>query len=299
MMVQMYGKPQSELMALLALIDEPDEEIFGKVRNRILDFGNNAMYYLEKDLSLVENETQYNRIEELIEDINYKVVFDRLKKWTKTNRKDLITAWIILSKFLARDVDEEPLKDSFFKIFKDVWLEMNNRLTALEKMKVLNHVIYKVYRFSEFENGNPPTTYIAESFLRFNQGNSLTMGMFYLAIAQRLGLPVFGVNLPQHFILAYVDEHDLIKSAEQYSVEDVLFYINPYNKGAVFTKNEVDLFLDKIKTIPQDSYYKPCNNFEVLHRYIHEVETVWKNEGKIYKATLMNGFYEALNPSNS
>jgi len=46
--------------------------------------------------------------------------------------------------------------------------------------------------------------------------------MLYVLIAQSLKIPVYGIDLPRHFVLAYVDETQLLPEAE------VMFYLNPF-----------------------------------------------------------------------
>ncbi len=284
----------TELVALIGLLDEPDEKIYEKIHKRIINFGTDAIEVLENKMASIRSEIEYNRIEQLIEDIYFNTTFLQLKKWSASDNRDIFTAWNEVSGFLSQNADNKELNDLFFKIYKDVWLEINENLTALEKINVINHILYKVYNFSNPIDDNLPFTYIAEAIIKYKKGNPLTMAMFYLAIARRLGLPVFGIDLPHHFILSYVDEHKKIKFAGSYSANDVMFYINPFNKGAVFTKNEVELFLKHNNIPDNNSYYTPCSDVQVIHRYINEIEPVLKKEGKFHKAELIDKFHNAI-----
>ncbi len=293
-MVETKNRKHSELLALIALIDEPDESVFSSIRNRIMDFGKTALPALEKKLPVVDEELLINRMVELIDDISFNEAAEGLKRWGNTKEKDILKAWVLLSEFLYPDLDKNNLNNSFVRIFKDVWLEINNRLTALEKIKVINHILYKVYSFSGTAENRFPETYLIGNFMQYKQGTPLTMSMFYLSLTQRLRLPVFGVGLPHHFILAYVDEQHRVQRADRYTAEDVLFYINPFNKGVVFTKNEVDLYLQQYNIKPKASYSTPCSNVRVIQRFVTELEQVWKKEGKHRKAARIKGFKNAL-----
>ena len=59
--------------------------------------------------------------------------------------------------------------------------------------------------------------------LESKKGNPISMCVVYMLIAQKLKLPVYGVNLPSLFVLTYK------KGDEQ-------FYINAFNKGLNFFK---------------------------------------------------------------
>lgn len=39
------------------------------------------------------------------------------------------------------------------------------------------------------------------------KGNPLSLSLLYSVIAESLDLPIYGVNLPNHFVLAYLDEN--------------------------------------------------------------------------------------------
>jgi regulator of sirC expression with transglutaminase-like and TPR domain len=80
-------------------------------------------------------------------------------------------------------------------------------------------------------------------------------GYLYQEIAQSLNLPVHGVNLPENFILSYLNTDQLLSSS------DVLFYINPFNGGIVFTREDINTFIKQMNLNNKQEYYKPvCQN---------------------------------------
>jgi regulator of sirC expression with transglutaminase-like and TPR domain len=102
------------------------------------------------------------------------------------------------------------------------------------------------------------------------KGNPISLGIIYIAVAQKLGLPIYGVNLPKNFILAFIDEfYELLGSdASNSNSDNVLFYINPFNHGAVLGKKEIDFFLKQQNIAPEDMFYQPCSNIEIIQRLL-------------------------------
>ena len=49
----------------------------------------------------------------------------------------------------------------------------------------------------------------------------------------------------------------------------VLFYINPFNNGAVFTRREIELFIQQMKFRPEKSFFEPCSNPAIIRRLIN------------------------------
>jgi len=82
--------------------------------------------------------------------------------------------------------------------------------------------------------------------------------------------------------LAYADE---VKEEKISSVNenDVLFYINPFNKGAVFTQREIELFVNHLKLKQNRFYFKPCNNITIVKRLFESMIFSFNKLGYIDK----------------
>ena len=102
--------------------------------------------------------------------------------------------------------------------------------------------------------------------LESKKGNSVSISILYLEIARRLNMPIYGVDLPQNFVLAYVNDDNVLMAKHR-----VLFYINPFNKGIVFTKKDIDAFLKQINEPLRDEYFQVCDNVSVVRRLLSEL----------------------------
>ncbi|NCU32870.1 MAG: hypothetical protein EOM23_08070, partial [Candidatus Moranbacteria bacterium] len=85
----------NELSALISLLDEPDDEIFNQVRERLFSYGNSAIPLLEDawDTSYSNNDVQH-RIESIIHDIQFDAVFKDLSKWRNTPEHQLMAGFM-------------------------------------------------------------------------------------------------------------------------------------------------------------------------------------------------------------
>lgn len=262
------NEKNDELNALISLLDEPNDNIFGQIKDKLMVYGMDAVPHLENAWDNSFDSIIQDRIEDIIHNIQQKDLKKELIYWKENNHYDLLTGFYIVSKYQYPDIDEKEIREQVEIIKRDVWLELNSNLTALEKVKVLNHIIFDIHGFTGNKtNIDAPRNLFLNNLLESKKGNHLSIGIFYTIIAQKLGIPIFGVNLPQHFILAYVDEiHD-----EKLSVaneNEVLFYINPFNKGAVFTKREIEVFIKHLKLKRDNIYFVPSDNKVIIHRLI-------------------------------
>ena len=282
-----------ELEALMRLLDEPSEDIFHTISDRIFAYGPEAIPILEHTWENTFDTIIQHRIEELL----HRIQFDKLKKdmrqWSEYGHHGLMQGAILVAKFQYPDLNEEEVIKKVGQLSHDIWLELNQNLTGLEKVKVINHILFDTHKPS----GNIGAVTAAESFyinnlLDSKKGSPLILGIIYISLAQGLKIPIYGVDLPRHFVLAYTDE--ILVAPRDIPEGDVLFYINPFNRGAVFTKNEIELFIRQLKLERKDSYFIPCDNKTIIRRMINELINVFDQTGNPVKRDEMTELLGAM-----
>ena len=277
-----------ELTALISMMDEPDENVYDRIRQRIIDLGEGALPSLEKAWENAFEEFTRQRIEELINTINFESIQQQLREWVDANQDDLLKGALLLSRYHYHYLDIKRITHDLGQIVQDAWLEMNDRMNPLEKIKVLNHILFEVYKFVPTR---PPQYTLQDYFIHnvidLKRGSSTTLGILYLIIAQSLKLPVYGVNLPYNMVIAFLENNPghYIQDPEN---DPVLFYINPFFKGMVFIRKEIDRFLKDNKIEPQPQYFTPCNNVQILQRLATEMRMMNEIEGESEKVDGMD-----------
>ncbi len=284
----------NELSALISLLDEPDDEIFSQVREKLFSYGNSAIPLLEDawDTSYSNNDVQH-RIESIIHDIQFDAVFKDLSKWRNTPERQLMAGFMIVARYQYPEMNEKLITAKIGKIIQDVWLELNNDLTPLEKVKVINHILFDIHGFMPNKNDiyEPKNSYL-NTLLEIKKGNAISLSIIYMAVSQSLNIPVYGINLPQNFVMAYLDK--MISPVEKISSSNIMFYINAYNGGAVFTRREIDFFLRQINIENDEKYYLPCDNTAIIRRVLNNLIVGYENLGNNDKVGELKKLQKAL-----
>lgn len=278
---------KKEIDALITLLDDPDEDIFYQVKGKLLEYGKEIIPVLETawETQLPENPLFQQRIENIIHDIQFDEVYTGLKNWADRGGNDLLEALLLISRFQYPDLDEEKIRKYVKQMEKDVWIELNQNLTALEKVNVINHILFEVHGFTgNRTNYHAPQNSYLSDVIETKKGNPLSLSAIYLVIAQNLDIPVFGVNLPNHFILAYVDFPMFSKSHISILLDEkehlnILFYINPFSKGIALSKPEVENFIKQLKLKPRAEYYQPCLNITIVKRMLNNLVNSYEKLG--------------------
>jgi regulator of sirC expression with transglutaminase-like and TPR domain len=259
---------KQELRAIITLLEDPDGEIFEAVYQSLMDKGVDIVPDLEKAWEASENSSTQDKLETIIHKIQMNFVNKLLTVWIKGGATDLLEGAYVISKYQYPDLGLFEIQGPIEKIKHDVWLEINDNLTALEKVRILNHIIFDIHKFSANTTNyySPQNSYLNQVILS-KKGNPISLGIIYASVAQKLGLPIFGVNLPKNFVLAYMDEfNELLNPAAK--SDNVLFYINPFNKGAVLGRKEIDYFLKQQSITPDELFYQPCSNTDIIQRLL-------------------------------
>lgn len=283
-----------ELEALISMLDEPDNEMFDQIRGKIFSYGPDAIPTLENAWENAFDDLIQQRIENIIHRIQLDDLYSELHNWSRFGYADLLRGYMLLTRFQYPDLDEDKMIQKIGRISQDVWLELNQNLTALEKVKVINHILFDIHKFKGNKaNIQSPDNYYLNNILDTKKGNPVSLGLIFIIIAQSLKIPVYGVDLPRHFILSYADTY--AEGTETVVEKDkVLFYINPFNKGALFTKNEIELFIKQMGLEPNDSFYQPCNNVDIIKRVGRELILVYEKAGNKEKMEELKVLLEAM-----
>lgn len=270
----------TEVNALITLIEDPDENIYRQVKSELIGYGERIIPQLEQYWELSDfGPLFHERIEELISSIQYDSVYTRLKHWKESGAEDLLEGALIINRYQYPGYDEEELRDKVSRIRQEIWLELNDNLTAMEAVNVMNHMLFKVHGFQGNRDNyhQPQNSYLAD-LISSKKGNPLSLGILYAHLAKSLDLPIYGVNLPSHFILCYLDDTvkllmELKGEELQYNPLDapVLFYINPFNEGSILHLEEVEQFLHKQQLPLDPKFVGPCHHTDMIARMINNL----------------------------
>lgn len=286
-----------EINNLIRLLDDRDEEIYNHIEEKILSLGPEVIPILEEEWSRSMDTILQQRIERLVHQIQLDSLKAELKIWSINEPFNLKKGALLATRFQYPDLNEKKLLKEIEKIKRDVWLELNDDLTALEKVKVLNHIFFDVHGFAgNTLNYHAPQNSFLNNVIESKKGNPLSLSILYSIVAQELHIPIYGVNLPEHFVLAYLgtvtEEESDDKEKKKKTATKILFYINAFSKGSVFSSADIDSFLRQLKINPLRSYYEPCNNVAIIQRLfrnlIFSYEKLGYKEKVIEIESLMN-----------
>ncbi|WP_430973987.1 transglutaminase-like domain-containing protein [Sunxiuqinia rutila] len=260
------------LQALIALLDDPDETVFEAVEQQLLCEDARIVDQLEQIWETSLDELIQNRIENLIQQIQFAETRTKILNWANQKQIDLFEGFFLISQYQYPDLKLKQVRSKLQKISNDVWLEISNKLTSLEKITVLNHIFYDTNQFSvNLNNLSSPQNCYLNQILETKKGNAISIAILYALIARELKFPVQFINFPKTPLLAYIDP-ELAKEVHGKDYKSsILFYINPSNKGAIIGRKEIDFFLNKNDQYDINDFNTPCEDKLIIKKLLESL----------------------------
>ncbi|MBV8255395.1 MAG: transglutaminase family protein [Chitinophaga sp.] len=278
-----------EINALFHLLDDPDQEVFDTVASKILLYGKDIIPNLENLWENTIDESIQERIELLIHRVHYQDLQVAIREWSISESQDLLQGAILTARYQFPDLVPGQINTEIERIKRNIWLELNNYLTPLEQINVLNSMIYNYFGLKGEEiSYQRKNQFFINQVVESKKGNPYTNGIIYQALCNMLDLPVYAVNIPRQFILAYFDT--FVDFSEPIEPDDyrILFFIDPI-QGQIYTQQDVDTYLKRVSVPSMPSFFKPQSNKRIIQLLLEELSKCFREEKDSYRQQeLMN-----------
>ena len=274
---------EKEIKALIYLLDDPDREIFKEIEHKLITCGPEVIPLLEHSWESSFDPLSQGRIENIIHRIQYDQVKNDLQLWKLNNSEDLLEGLLIINRYQYPNLHEEQVYYQLAELRRNAWYHLMYDMSPVEKVKLLNNILFREFGLSgNTSNYHDPQNSFIHKVLETKKGNPISLACIYALVAQKLDIPIYGVNLPKHFVLAYVDGENQDK---------VQFYINVFNRGQIMREEDIYAFLRQLNLPLSDNYTLPCDNIAIIKRVLRNLIAAYEHvdnaEKKLEVETLL------------
>lgn len=249
----------NELRALVSLLDDEDKEVLLHVERKILSLGDTIIPFLEEEWENNFNPAVQKKIEDLIHTLQFDGLKHKLSLWKESGAQDLLEGMWLVATYQYPDLSLDKLRRELEQIYYETWLEFKNNLHPFDQVKILNSIMFSKLKFSaNTKNFHSPANCMLNVVLETKKGNPISLCVVYMLIAQKLKMPVYGVNLPNLFIVTY-------------KTPETQFYINVFNRGIIFSRSDIDNYIAQLNLPASDIFYEPCANLDIIKRVLRNL----------------------------
>jgi regulator of sirC expression with transglutaminase-like and TPR domain len=272
----------NEISALLNLIDDPDDEVFVAVSEKIVEYGKSIIPNLENLWEQTIDEEIQERIELLIHRLHFTDLLEDFRQWNVAGHHELLLGALLAAKFQYPDLATAPVLLEVEKLRRNIWLELNNYLTPLEQARIVTGILYGYFGLKGHEiNYSSINDFLLPQVIETKKGNQVGNAILYLILCEMLDLPIKAIGIPKQFVLAYFKPGYSSETTEQ-PITKIEFFIDP-TTGQIFSHKDMEAYFKRIAVPPVHSYFKPLNNKKVILNLLEEFVLCFDKENTAYK----------------
>jgi regulator of sirC expression with transglutaminase-like and TPR domain len=273
-----------DFKAMISLLDDSDTEVVDIVQQKILNLGQDAIPLLEKEWDeYEENPLIQNKIENLLHDLQLGNLISDFQEWISHGSEDLLRGLWLVSRLAYPENKIQKMRDDVNKIYMDVWIMTNEDMHPVDLLNVMNDVIFNRLKYEpNVKNFHSPTNSLFNLVLEQKKGNPVTLSCLYILLAQRLDIPLYGVNLPNLFVTVF-------------DLPGQKFYVNPFNKGQIFYQRDIDDYLKHMNMEPKEEFYKACGNKEIVIRVLTNLAYSYQKSGDDERGSQVSQILSVIN----
>lgn len=273
----------TEMNALFTLIDDPDQEVYSTVSEKIVGFGRSIIPNLENLWENTPHEDVQERIEDIIHRLQFSDLYNEMQDWKENTDQELLYGALLVAKYQFPDLQIPPILQEIEKIKRNIWLELNCYLTPLEQANVFSSILYNYYNFTGNEvNYRTKDDFFLNRVIAKKKGNTLTNGILYQIMCDTLDINARIINIPGHFLIAFFhsdyDPNSYIGNPQN----KIHFFVDGTN-GKAYAHLDVENYLRKSSLKPLASYFKPLKTKRIIKVLIEELSKCYRLPSENYQ----------------
>jgi len=278
----MISLPDPKIRALIRLLSDEDERVAHDIADKLAEIGDRAVPMLRE--AEIEQPEMAERIQDILEDIRghrLEAEFHVLSA-CDDDHLDLETGAFLLARFAYPDFDTWPFVKTLDAMAMEVQERLGLKASGEETVKTLNRYLFVEQGFA----GNTRQYYEVENsylnkVIERKTGIPISMSAVYLLISKRLGLPVFGVGMPGHFLVKY--------DTPRYRI-----FVDSFNGGSLLTQKDCARFLEQAGYGFDERFLQKTSDRAILIRMIKNLVAIYNKLEDRRKATRLTRFIEIL-----
>jgi regulator of sirC expression with transglutaminase-like and TPR domain len=278
----MTQMPETQIRALIRLLSDDDHRVAQTIAGKLVEFGDRAVSMLRE--AEIEQPSMAERIRRVLDDIHGNRLEGEFHTLSSRSDEDLDleTGAFLIARFAFPELNPLPYRRSLDAMAAEVSERLGRKVSGEETVKTINRYLFVEQGFS----GNTGQYYEVENsylnkVLERKTGIPISLSAVYLMIAKRLGLPVFGVGMPGHFLVKY--------ETGRYRI-----FVDSFNGGALLTQKDCARFLEQAGYGFEERYLQRTSNRSILIRMIKNLVAIYNKMDETGKSRQLTRFIEIL-----
>ncbi len=256
-------RTEGELRALVSLLADEQEAVARAAWDELLAAGAAAVPFLDAAFDDPDPRLR-GRARALLEELRIAAVEEQ---WRRLARQDdeaigLEEGCLLLAALGGAEGRERAVASFLDAVAGSVRAHM----PSVGGLRAMGDVLFENLRFRPGDLTNPEHHFLP-SVLERRRGVPIALAAVYILVGQRVGLPVYGVAMPDHFLALYAQA-------------DQPAYVDCSNRGQVYRHETLSRLLHRRGVVAPDRVLAPCSTRVILYRMLNNLERLYTRVGQ-------------------
>lgn len=201
---------------------------------------------------------------------------------------DLLRAALTYARAEFPDLEVEPCVGRVEELARRVRQHLGESFEPQVVLRTINKVLFEEEGFhgNRDDYYDPRNSYLNQVLER-KTGIPITLSVIYMEVARRVGLPVFGVGMPGHFLLKH------------YDIDGQQTFIDPFHSGRLLTPAETQMRMKEVyegQLQLQPEFMNTVGKRQILTRMLNNLRSVYISSRNFKKALTTVDLILAIHP---
>ncbi len=278
-----------QLSAMISLLDDDDSAVFQSVSHKLREVVSSDNPEAAEVMRLIVEKRDSvpdpaaKRITKFIDEIQFQRLAPKLRH-ALLDSASLEDFCFLIAQIGYPALDVQKYRQELNRIESVLRLEYASSQTTAEidRVFMMSNVIFdrEEFRGNSSNYYEPENSYINRVIER-RLGIPISLGAIVLIMAERLSLPIFGVNMPAHFMLKY----------ERYNFE---LFIDPFNQGRILDKQDCIRFLMNQGYGYVEQYLAKATTAQIVERMFNNLRNSYTELMMEQKRALIDQYLDVI-----
>jgi len=274
-------RSDNELRACVVLLGDDQPTVVAAARQALLDDREASVPFLAEAVRSA-NPILRGRARLLLDQMRRNSLYERwmIQVGQPDEKFDLEACCLLMSELWG---EENPqAATSFLDAIAGI---VRAHLVNVGPVQALNEVLFDNLGFRGGDFDQPESHWLS-AVLNHRCGVPISLATIYVLVGRRLGLPVYGIAMPAHYLARFETPEGAV-------------FIDCYNRGKTYRPETlVDWLLGKGLTFDQ-SHLKPCSDRFTLFRMLTNLEKLYQSQSDALMVDQIRRWRDALQVQTS
>ncbi len=272
---------ETEIRSLISLLDEDDPQNLDRIQQKILDLGTPTIPYLDELRGHCDPDITA-RIDALTRRIHFHSLQEDFRKFAASPAPDLELGVWLVARFGYPDADPAKYSARLDAIADLVRRTLPEGAPPAQALQQLSSQLFgaKGFRGNEKHYYDPDNSYL-NRVIENRRGIPVSLAVLYLLVGRRLGLPIYGVATPGHFLVGM-------------RLGPKISYLDAYDRGRLMTLADVQHMLSRSGYEFRPEYVAPADARDILARMMRNLVSIYQKSAQTDRAEMLSSLVDIL-----